>query len=92
MEVPETGAAGPEDQDAAGGAEQKPGRGKKVKAVEPDLPTAPRDRDENNRPLDHWGLPMNGPARVARLAELGRNDPITHPDEWPTDGLARSKS
>lgn len=46
-------------------------------------PTRPRPVDANGRALDEWGLPLNGPARLAALAELGRPDPRDEPDAWP---------
>lgn len=52
----------------------------KVFAVSP--PTSPRLRDESGRALDAWGLPLNGPARVAALAEVGLPDPNIDPTVW----------
>lgn len=46
--------------------------------------TKPRPVDENGRPLDAWGLPLSGPARAAKLAELGKGDPHTNPEDWPS--------
>lgn len=48
--------------------------------------TAPRAQDEAGRPVDQWGLPLNGPARARALAELDRRDPHTHPEDWPDQG------
>lgn len=45
-------------------------------------PTRPRPVDAAGRQLDRHGLPLNGPARAARLAELGKPDPDTHPEAW----------
>lgn len=45
--------------------------------------TKPRPRDEAGRVLDRWNLPMNGPARIRKLAQLGKRDPITNPEDWP---------
>lgn len=46
-------------------------------------PTAPAPRcAKTGRPLDQWGLPLNGPARVAALAELGMPDPNEDPGAW----------
>ncbi|ARR52042.1 hypothetical protein HY78_00485 [Rhizorhabdus wittichii DC-6] len=50
--------------------------------------TAPRAQDEAGRPMDQWGLPLNGPARARALAELDRRDPHTHPEDWPDQGAA----
>lgn len=36
-------------------------------------PTAPRPVDQNGRTLDEYGLPLNGPARLAALD--GKPDP-----------------
>lgn len=45
--------------------------------------TAPTPRCAiTGRPLDQWGLPLNGPARVAALAELGLPDPVDEPEVW----------
>lgn len=44
-----------------------------------DAPTQPQPRDANGRLLDQWGLPISGPARAARLAELGIADPAIEP-------------
>ncbi|WP_454280206.1 hypothetical protein [Sphingomonas sp. Marseille-Q8236] len=35
--------------------------------------TQPRPVDETGRTLDHWGLPLSGPARLAALG--GKPDP-----------------
>lgn len=46
-------------------------------------PTQPRPVDPaTGRQLDEYGLPLSGPARVARLAELGKPDPREDPDAW----------
>lgn len=47
-----------------------------------DDPTAPRPTDEAGRVLDGWGLPVNGPARAAALAEAGKPDPLEDPSAW----------
>lgn len=45
--------------------------------------TAPPPRCPlTGRPLDQWGLPLNGPARIAALAELAMPDPNDEPDAW----------
>ena len=45
-------------------------------------PTAPRPVDETGRTLDGWGLPVNGPARLAALAAAGKPDPLDDPAAW----------
>ena len=46
-------------------------------------PTQPRPVDPGTgRQLDEYGLPLSGPARVARLAELGKPDPREDPEAW----------
>lgn len=50
--------------------------------VEQAAPTAARPVDANGRELDQYGLPLNGPARVAALAELGKPDPNDAPEVW----------
>jgi hypothetical protein len=45
-------------------------------------PTAPRARDETGRELDEFDLPLSGPARRARLAELGKRDPREFPEDF----------
>jgi hypothetical protein len=45
-------------------------------------PTAPRPVDGQGYQLDRWGLPLVGPARLRRLAELGKPDPDTDPAAW----------
>lgn len=60
----------------------------KSKAAAPEVTvdgesTAPAPRCLlTGRPLDQWGLPLNGPARVAALAELGLPDPNDDPVAW----------
>jgi hypothetical protein len=49
--------------------------------------TAERIRDENGFELDHWGLPLVGPARLLRLADLGLPDPHEDPDVWAAPPL-----
>jgi hypothetical protein len=58
-------------------------------AKQPKLPkttqevtTAAPPRDEFGRLLDGWGVPVNGPCRVAALAALGMPDPLVDPDAW----------
>lgn len=51
-----------------------------------DKPTNPRPRDAAGRELDQWGLPFSGPARVRRLAELGKPDPNVEPEAWASVG------
>mgnify|MGYP000935947793 CR=1 FL=1 len=59
---------------------------RKTKIEEPQVsqadPTAPALRDENGFELDQWALPVCGPMRIARLAELGLPDPHDDPDAW----------
>lgn len=59
-------------------------KGRQVPAadIEKDAPTAPRAVDANGREIDQWGLPINGPARVRALAELGKPDPHFAPEAW----------
>lgn len=45
-------------------------------------PTKPRPHDPQGRELDGFGLPVSGPARLRRLAEMGRSDPNGDPDGW----------
>lgn len=47
-----------------------------------DKPTAPQPVDANGRLLDQFGVPLNGPARIAALAELEKPDPNTDPAAW----------
>lgn len=48
-----------------------------------DDPTQPRPVDpKTGRQLDEFGLPISGPARVARLAELRKPDPREDPAAW----------
>lgn len=48
-----------------------------------DEATAPIARcAKTGRPLDQWGLPVNGPARAAALEELGMPDPNDDPAAW----------
>lgn len=58
---------------------------------DPAAPTAPRPVDAQGHDLDEWGLPISGPARVRRLAELGKPDPNIDPAGWRDEpGLSRS--
>lgn len=54
------------------------------KAAEPTQaePTQPRPRDAAGNELDAFGLPIAGPLRAARLAELKRPDPHHEPEAW----------
>lgn len=61
---------------AAGGADASDGQA----AV-----TAPRPVDAQGRELDHWGLPINGPARLRALAQLAKPDPNEDPSAWSGD-------
>ena len=45
-------------------------------------PTAVPARDAQGFELDRWNLPIVGPVRAARLAELGKPDPDIEPDAW----------
>lgn len=53
-------------------------------------PTAPQPRDAQGFVLDAWGLPLSGPARVVRLAELGKPDPRETPDAWTVQGADKA--
>lgn len=44
--------------------------------------TLPPARDAFGRLLDEWGLPVNGPCRVAALAALDLPDPLDDPKPW----------
>lgn len=44
--------------------------------------TKPRPTDEAGRELDEWGLPLCGPARLRKLAELNLPDPNHDPKAW----------
>ncbi len=57
-------------------------RGGRFRLAPDEGATAPRPQDASGRPLDAWGLPLNGPARARVLAELGRRDPVAHPEDW----------
>ena len=48
----------------------------------PGAPTQPRPTDGQGHDLDEWGLPISGPARLRRLAELGKPDPNIDPAGW----------
>lgn len=50
--------------------------------VTQEAPTAARERNAQGFEIDAWGLPFNGPARIAALAELGQPDPNKDPDAW----------
>jgi hypothetical protein len=56
-------------------------RTKKGKAPEA-IDTQPPQRDAFGRLLDQWGVPVNGPCRVAALAAAGLPDPNDDPDAW----------
>ncbi|WP_180275679.1 hypothetical protein [Sphingobium sp. IP1] len=45
-------------------------------------PTRPRARDATGNEMDAWGLPLAGPLRAVRLAELGKPDPNVEPGAW----------
>ena len=49
-------------------------------------PTRPRPVDAAGRQLDEFGLPLSGPARIRALAELGKRDPLTNPEDWTDTG------
>jgi hypothetical protein len=49
-------------------------------------PTQPRPRDAAGNELDQWGLPIAGPLRAARLAELKKTDPNVEPEAWASAG------
>lgn len=46
-------------------------------------PTLPARRDKHGFELDHWGLPVCGPARKATLERLGKSDPDIDTTGWP---------
>jgi hypothetical protein len=50
--------------------------------VTQDAPTAPPNRDASGRLLDAWNVPVNGPDRVAYLADMDMPDPHDDPDAW----------
>lgn len=50
-------------------------------------PTKPRPTDAAGRVLDEHGLPLSGPARRARLTELGKPDPNDEPDAWASPAV-----
>lgn len=52
-------------------------------------PTRPRLVDGQGRELDQWGLPISGPARARRLAELGRPDPEHDSAGWAAAGRSK---
>lgn len=56
---------------------------RKVGKISQDAPTKARPVDASGHILDEWGLPINGPARMAVLTELGHDDPNDNPDAWP---------
>lgn len=60
----------------------KKGRQEQPATIAQDAPTAARPVDANGREIDQWGLPINGPARVRALAELGKPDPHFAPEAW----------
>lgn len=47
--------------------------------------TQPPRRDANGAELDAWGLPLIGPLRTARLAQIGKPDPNLDPGAWDED-------
>lgn len=51
-------------------------------------PTSPWPTDAAGRPIDRWGLPLNGPARRAALAEKGIEDPALAQEEAPAPAAA----
>ncbi|MBX9727493.1 MAG: hypothetical protein K2X31_01165 [Sphingopyxis sp.] len=60
----------------------KKGRTQEAPEVFQDEPTALPQRDERGLELDAYGLPIVGPFRVARLAELEMPDPNDDPAAW----------
>jgi hypothetical protein len=44
--------------------------------------TAAPPRDASGFELDSWGLPVSGPMRAVRLAEMQMPDPLDDPKEW----------
>lgn len=58
-----------------------PAKTKSPKTAEPET-TAPQARDAFGRLLDSWGLPVNGPCRVAALEAIGLPDPNDDPSAW----------
>lgn len=65
----------------------------KIKAVQEvqGEATQPRPTDAAGRELDGFGLPLNGPARVGMLLELGLPDPNVDPAAWDALGAAAVK-
>jgi hypothetical protein len=47
-----------------------------------DAPSAAPPRDANGFELDDWGLPVSGPIRAVRLAEMAMPDPLDDPKAW----------
>lgn len=54
-------------------------------------PTQPRPTDGQGHDLDEWGLPLSGPARRRRLAELGKPDPNIDPTGWAAGAKPAAK-
>lgn len=51
-------------------------------------PTQPRPRDAAGNELDAWDLPIAGPLRAVRLAELKKPDPNVEPEAWASAGAS----
>lgn len=47
-----------------------------------EAPSAAPERDANGFELDRWGLPVSGPIRALRLAEMAMPDPLDNPKAW----------
>lgn len=60
--------------------------------VDQNPPTAPRKVDAQGRELDQWNLPLNGPARIRALAELGKPDPNVEPGAWSSTAASPGKA
>lgn len=54
-------------------------------------PTQPRPVDAQGHDLDEWGLPLSGPARRRRLAQLGKPDPNIDPAGWQAAAKSAAK-
>jgi len=54
-------------------------------------PTQPRPRDASGNELDQWSLPIAGPLRATRLAELNKPDPNIEPEAWASAAATEVK-
>ena len=53
-------------------------------------PTQNPPRNAYGLELDRFGLPVNGPARAAVLAEMAATDPALEPGDWDFRGAKRA--